>query len=110
MSHLLDDLRQRFKVSNTAWDRELIAGVSRLESDLTAAKKIHDDDRLTRQLLDAALAREARLREALSMAQETMEERRRYADGWEWKYGPAWDEEDWIVRAALAGTTQEPTP
>ena len=81
--------------------------IAKLESDLTAAKKIHEDDRLTRQLLDAALVREARLREALSMAQETMEERRRYADGWEWKYGPAWDEEDFIIRAALAGTTQE---
>ncbi len=40
-------------------------------------------------------------RAALSVAMDAMEDRRNYADGWEWKYGAIWTREDNIVRAAL---------
>lgn len=44
------------------------------------------------------------LAQALTTAKEAMDERRGYAAGWEWKYGPAWDEEDAVVSSALAST------
>jgi len=47
------------------------------------------------------MARVAELEAALKIAAEAMGERRGYSEGWEWKYGPAWDEEDSIVRKAL---------
>lgn len=42
-----------------------------------------------------------RLRTALEVAQDAMNERRGYAQGWEWKYGETWNEEDAKVAAAL---------
>jgi len=48
-------------------------------------------------------ARHDRYRAALVIAQDAMNERRGYANAWEWKYGKAWDEEDAQIRAALEG-------
>lgn len=45
---------------------------------------------------------EAKLVEALEVAKDAMDERRGYAEGWDWKYGEAWDKEDAQVNAALA--------
>ena len=39
--------------------------------------------------------------ETLGKAKEAMDERRGYAEAWEWKYGKAWDKEDSIVQATL---------
>jgi hypothetical protein len=48
-----------------------------------------------------------RYRDALVVASEAMEERRHYADGWEWKYGAAWDEEDSAIDAILAPNPED---
>jgi len=42
-----------------------------------------------------------RMRKALETAKAAMDERRGYAEGWEWKYGEVWNEEDAEVTAAL---------
>ena len=49
----------------------------------------------------ALLTRCEELKYALGTAKEAMDERRSYADGWEWKYGKAWDAEDAKVKAEL---------
>ena len=41
------------------------------------------------------------LRAALEVAKEAMDERRGYADAWEWKYGETWDYEDKSVQKVL---------
>jgi hypothetical protein len=82
MSHLLDGLRQRFKVSSTAWDRELIAGVEKLEAIAVAAQAriseletlLHEADEATRLRADRVReleVREARLRAALERIVKT---------------------------------------
>ena len=53
---------------------------------------------------EALEARVAELEKALQVAQDAMNERRSYAESWEWKYGAAWTEEDNIVLAALDPT------
>ena len=54
----------------------------------------HREDQLCRQCLT----------HKLKIAKEAMDERRSYAEGWEWKYGAAWTAEDNIVLAALDPT------
>ena len=52
-------------------------------------------------IVEALMRRCEELKGALETAKEAMDERRGYADGWEWKYGKAWDEEDTKVKSAL---------
>ena len=42
------------------------------------------------------------LEKQLATAKGAMDERRGYAESWEWKYGKAWDEEDAGVDDALS--------
>ncbi len=60
-------------------------------------------DETNEQILEAleGLNPEKALRKALEIAWGAMCERRGYAEGWEWKYGREWDEEDEKVKRAL---------
>ncbi len=57
------------------------------------------DDNLKRA--EAAEAERDRLKAALEVAQEAMQERRTYCKSWEWKYMATWDDEDLAVSKAL---------
>ena len=83
--------------------KEEVAAGSGLSAGLGAIIGKWPGDETDEEILEAlkGLNPEKVLLEALKVAWNAMCERRGYAEGWEWKYGREWDEEDEKVKRAL---------
>ena len=100
------------KEGHEAWEQQALkdeaalrARVAELEAELESLRELecglNDDWREMRDERDAIRAQNAELRKAMLRLFDHAADVRGYADGWEWKYGEAWDEEMDAARAAL---------
>lgn len=100
----------RLKGEAERWEKNHEALQDKFDSMRTCACQYDSSDAVCMAhspALKAAEAERDRLRAALLIAQEAMQERRAYCHEWEYKYRQSWDDEDEMVRNVLGNNTNE---